>query len=242
VARAPRKRNKVAAWTGPTAPAGWTTEFIPRARISSDARRRHRATVGFTDTPSVESYEPSEPQLPPRQLPSRVGAQFNSENTDPKWLSPQPEPKRAPRTRQRTKAVQRSRSVKTLTIKDREQAIYYSRGLIAVFQEAAEYDRRRSNEKPPALWVDDERYLLDVREILSELRKIVTLLEATAKPVKAVPVQKTARRFGKFIDTYQNTLGHTLAVLTTMGIASWMVHVGLLPSEFPQIATLLKRK
>jgi hypothetical protein len=150
----------------------------------------------------------------------------------------------AARPRQRRKRIAgdtakpRVRAATIITIANRREAIEASRLLIAAFQEAADYDQKRHhNQSPPALWVDDDRYLLDVREIVADLHKIVELLEAS-KPVRATPVRKTARRFGKFIDAYQSTLGHGVAALTAAGIGGWLLHFGVLPSEF----SILKHK
>ena len=131
----------------------------------------------------------------------------------------------------------------TVAIANRREAIQASRLLIAAFQEAADYDQKRQhNQNPPALWVDDERYLLDIREIVSELRKIVALLEAS-KPVKAAPVRKTARRFGKFIDAYQSTLG-TMAPLRSPlpGLADGYFISGFCRVSFLNVTSILKHK
>jgi len=150
----------------------------------------------------------------------------------------------SPRQRRQRAATPANKppTASTLRITNRREAILTSRLLVAAFQEAIDYrPERQHNRQPPALWIGDAQYLLDISEIVAELHNIVELLEAS-RPVKRAPVRKTAKRFGKFFDSYQSTLGHGAAALTVAGIGAWMFHFGLLPTEFLDITSVLKHK
>lgn len=236
----------------PSSEASYQAEVARRAKMTPEELAAEDRARGRTP-PLLQALSPFD--MPRRRrLISPGGIEFDG---NPGWLSPMPKTHEVSHSQSTMAAAgsvvlattpeivkgpakprTRRRSA-TLAITDRRAAIASSRNLIALFQEAAEYDPAlHHNQGKPLLWINDERYLLDIREIVGELRKIVTLLEAQAKPLKAAPVRKTARRFGKLIDAYQSTLGHSLAVLTVMGVASWAVHLGLVPAEFSEIAKL----
>lgn len=178
-------------------------------------------------------------------IPATGGAEANTPLTlaasaveaDPTVLRvPEPSGRSLPRHRsaRRLQPPKQKGATRKLAIADKRQAIFFSRSLIEAFQCAADYDQIRNHNqgKPPVLWIDDERYLIDVREIAADLRAAIPLLETAQKRhVKAGPFRKLAAHFDKFLAAYATKLGHDLAALTAGTIAAWGLQLGIVPSE-----------
>jgi hypothetical protein len=101
--------------------------------------------------------------------------------------------------------------------RDRGHLIYYSRMLIAAFDEASTFDRRlHHNQREPALWVDDDKYMQALHDLTVELRRLNTLLENA--PERATQTTKAASAFAKnfdsFLESYCSALGKGAASLT----------------------------
>ena len=115
--------------------------------------------------------------------------------------------------------------------RDRVQAIYYSRVLISAFEEAATYDpRRHHNEKEPPLWIDDDRYLAVLRELIDELKRLNALLEAEHQPTSqavTASASSIATHFNTFLANYLAALGKGAAGLTVAAAAGLLYSSGL---------------
>lgn len=226
-----RVRGEIGQWTDRT--TGRTLPLIEISHAELDqAIKRHQVTydavIGAeslsTVSAPVASTSPSFAYAPDHSDARSVSM------TNPSFLDPigppnTPLPLRGPpkgqdKRRSNGRAGTSGRST-TVTIRDRAGAISLSRALIEVFQEAVDYvPARHHNQSKPVLWVDNERYLSEIQEIVSQLQKIVALLDTQkTNRVKAAPIRKMTGRFGQFFNSYQSTLGHSLAVLTTGTIA-----------------------
>lgn len=98
----------------------------------------------------------------------------------------------------------------------RQVALIQLRGLIAAFQEVQDYNPRRHHNQPqPALWVDDKQYLLDVKALVHELRRLNDILESgTAIPAK---VEKS----GSLVASLAEKVCHSAADVTGKGLATY---------------------
>lgn len=110
----------------------------------------------------------------------------------------------------------------------KEIALIQLRGLIEACDEAVKFDRAR-NVRPPYLWLDDKQYLAELRDILIELRRLNTFLEASSSTEPAVlkSVDKSASRIGKFFDAYASEMGKGAAQLTKGAIILGLVWAGV---------------
>lgn len=104
--------------------------------------------------------------------------------------------------------------------------------LIVALEEVEGYDvRLHHNKRPPALWVDDEQYLQDVKALLHELRRLNDLLESARAPDTA-KVEETgdaivhaARRIS---DSAYDTIGKSLGyvIVGSIGMVLYQLGVG----------------
>jgi hypothetical protein len=111
--------------------------------------------------------------------------------------------------------------------------IQHTKILIIALEEVLDYDPARSNQRPPALWSDDDpSYLKDVKALVVELQHLNSLLEAKRprKREAARAVIDLARHFDKFLHAYASWLGKGAAVLTVGVIAGLLQHAGLDPT------------
>jgi len=110
---------------------------------------------------------------------------------------------------------------------DKSIALFQLRNLIEAFEEAAGFDRAR-NVRPPVLWIENDQYLAELKDILIELRELKQVLEA-AQIARAVSsdAEKTASKLDKFIDSYMSEMGKGAAQLTKAGIVLALVWAGL---------------
>ncbi|MEI9993873.1 MAG: hypothetical protein WDM91_04705 [Rhizomicrobium sp.] len=119
---------------------------------------------------------------------------------------------------------------KKLAVRNRQQAIWYTRCLIASFEPVTEYDLRNlPNEPPPHLWVRDTEYLDEVRKLVIELRQLNQLL-SEKRPIAANQSARRSAKLRKHLDTflagYASTLGDAAAYATMGLIACLMYQLG----------------
>lgn len=91
------------------------------------------------------------------------------------------------------------------------------RNLIVAFEEVEGYDvRLHHNKRSPALWVDDEHYLQDVKALVHELRRLNDLLTSGKAPDPA-KVEETggavAYAAKRMSDSAYDTIGKGLGWL-----------------------------
>jgi hypothetical protein len=116
------------------------------------------------------------------------------------------------RARRVEKAARTPPAGKTIVIRNRSQAIHHAKILIAALQEALQYDpKRHHNQRPsPALYVNDQDYLREVRELIAELRIIIALLESERTERKRTSANSI--QFYKHANTFLNVFAKTLAI------------------------------
>jgi hypothetical protein len=123
-------------------------------------------------------------------------------------------------------------------VKRKTEVYFFSTLLITAFQEALDYDpRRHHNEPPPALRLEDEDYLKEIRTLIGELRRLNENLENAAnaetkpKPKRTIAPRKAAEKsaiqvtkhVNTFLSKYASALGTGAAVLT-FGTAGALLH------------------
>ena len=123
--------------------------------------------------------------------------------------------------------------------------------LIETFSEAAEYDPllRHHNQPPPELWVNNSAYLVDLRSLLAELRRLndnlEKLVEAKAKqapPQTAKEVGIVAMASRKFVEAYAGELGKRAGSLTALGLAGLLGYVGAEAGAIDAIFEAIKKR
>jgi hypothetical protein len=134
--------------------------------------------------------------------------------------------------RPRTKQTVRART-RQGAITNRAGVIQHTKILIIALQEALDYDPVRDhNQRPPILWSGDPSYLKDVKDLVLELRRLNSLLEAQRPRKKEAEraVIDLARHFDKFLHAYASWFGKGTALLTVVVIANLLQHAGLDPT------------
>lgn len=114
--------------------------------------------------------------------------------------------------------------------------------LETAFQEASEYDPvRHHNRPPPALWVDKDGYVEDLRSLLEEIRRLNDLLERSAdlrRPENGATIAILAGK--KFVESYADVMGKGAAALTIGGIATLFISLGVDKGSVEAVWNLLK--
>lgn len=134
--------------------------------------------------------------------------------------------------RPRTKRTARGQT-KQGAITNRAGVIQHTKILIIALQETLDYDPVRDhNQRPPILWSGDPSYLKDVKDLVVELRRLNSLLEAQRPRKKEAEraVIDLARHFDKFLHAYASWFGKGTALLTVVVIANLLQHAGLDPT------------
>lgn len=111
-----------------------------------------------------------------------------------------------------------------------QQARKYVRLLIASFQEVLDYDPVRfHNQPPPALRIEDQGYLNEVRNIVAELQKLNKLLASRKSSGRQIKSKATAlgRYFDEFFNSYAKAMGKVMATLTGGAVVALLYHSGV---------------
>jgi len=118
------------------------------------------------------------------------------------------------------------------------QVIFFSNLFITALEEAIDFDpKRHHNAPPPALRLEDEDYLKEIRTLIDELKRLNSNLEDAAKAVakpnaKRLPVPRKAaeksavqvkQHINTFLNKYASALGTGAAALT-IGTAGALLH------------------
>jgi hypothetical protein len=144
------------------------------------------------------------------------------------WLS---EAEKNPRERRAKKARPR---IERFVIRNRTEVLQYSRILVVALEEVIDYDpKRHHNAPPPELRLEDPQYLADVRDLVTELRRLNALLEQ--KKPRAKDASGTVQRLGKYADRFAKnycdqfgkTLGRGSAWLTIGVLTVLLTKAGL---------------
>jgi len=118
------------------------------------------------------------------------------------------------------------------------QVIFFSKLFITALEEAVDYDpKRHHNAPPPALRLDDEDYLKEVRTLIAELKRLNENLEIAAKadtkpkpkrtPAPRKAVEKSSVQVSKHVNTFLNKYASALgtgAPVLTIGTAGALLH------------------
>jgi hypothetical protein len=139
-----------------------------------------------------------------------------------------------------------------VVIRNPSQAIMYSQLIIGSVQETLDYNpKRHHNQPPPALRIEDDGYLNELRNLIEELKRLNALLETRiasnsgpekiTRPPRRKEVDDAAvtvrKHLNNFLHNYTGLLGKSAALLTGGTIAALLVHLGV-PEG--QIAVLIK--
>jgi hypothetical protein len=144
-----------------------------------------------------------------------------------------------------------SASVRTkkgrVVVKSVPQAIFYSRLVITAIDEALDYDpARHHNQPPPDLWFDDRAYLDDIRNLVTELRRLndnllaIRSMAALSGPVTAQSeIEKSSdaakKRLNLFLDKYTESVAKGSGWLTIGTIVALLVQLGVSESVLEKI-------
>jgi hypothetical protein len=123
----------------------------------------------------------------------------------------------------------------TAALIDPSRALVQLSVLIDAFAEVDEYDpKRHHNQPPPSMWLDNRKYLGDLRSLLHELRRLNDQLERLAKTQTPQTPPATTKTVGllsvaatKFVEAYAADLGKKASGLTFLGIAALLGYLGV---------------
>jgi hypothetical protein len=129
-------------------------------------------------------------------------------------------------------------------IKNRTTIIRYSQVIIVALQEALDYNPRRTNQPPPALWLNDPDYLKAIRDLVTELKRLNDLL-AVQKPARKEA--KTSMNLikvlvDKGLAPFLTTMGIGGAMLLLAAIQAMLHQAGLEVDYLGQAPTMLRLK
>jgi len=117
-----------------------------------------------------------------------------------------------------------------ITIRSVKQALFHSELLIRVFEEALDYDpRRQHNQPPPALRLEDEDYLAELRRLVDELKKLNSFLEGLKQKRSGTTASSAMlqKHLNSFLNKYAATLGTGAGVMTLGAIATLLYQLGV---------------
>jgi hypothetical protein len=107
-------------------------------------------------------------------------------------------------------------------------ATLYSESLIFALQDALDFDPvRHHNQPPPNLRLDNAKYLEELRELVSELRRLNDILETGGVKKASKVATKIGKHFDKFFENYAATLGKSTAGLTIAGVTALLYNLGV---------------
>lgn len=132
---------------------------------------------------------------------------------------------------------------KPAAIRNKTLLIENSRVLLALFQDVLDYNPRRGhNGGPPELWLEDKHYLNDVRQLVSELKRLNDLLERRAsKSDTTKATVELAQSLQKTFDGFGETFGKSLGVATAAAIAGATLYfAGVSPEAVAKYYKLFK--
>jgi hypothetical protein len=126
------------------------------------------------------------------------------------------------------------------------QVIFFSELFITALEEALDYDPiRHHNAPPPALRLDDDDYLEEVRTLIAELKRLNKNLEKAAKaeakpkpkrtPAPRKAAEKSAIDVSKHVNTFLNKYASGLgtgAAALTIGTAGALLYQLGVPLDF----------
>jgi hypothetical protein len=107
--------------------------------------------------------------------------------------------------------------------------MFHSKLLIGAFKEALDYDEyRHHNQPPPALRLEDEEYLDELRRLVTELKQMNSFLAGLVASKRAIgtPPIQLRKHLNTFLDKYASTLGHGAGVMTLGLIATLLYQLG----------------
>jgi hypothetical protein len=136
-----------------------------------------------------------------------------------------------PPTKKGSRRSKDQRESITILIQNRVEIVKYSTAIIAALQEALDYKvERHHNLPPPVLRLDDENYLIELRNLVAELQRLNALLEkSTLSSAQAArrKVSSIEKHFDKFLSSYASALGKGAAGLTVAAAAGLLYQAGV---------------
>jgi Arc/MetJ-type ribon-helix-helix transcriptional regulator len=115
-------------------------------------------------------------------------------------------------------------------IRNKALIVRYSKLVIFALQEALEYDpARHHNQPPPDLRIEDDEYLKEIRNLVSELQRLNDLLEDAVvhKAEAKRTVVNIAKHTNTFLDKYAGVVGKGAGYLTVGLLASILYQAGI---------------
>lgn len=128
----------------------------------------------------------------------------------------------------------------------KSQVIFFSKLFISALEEAVDYDpKRHHNAPPPALRLEDEGYLDEIRSLIAELKRLNENLEKAAKAEEKTKPKRTpaprraaeksaidvSKHVNTFLNKYSSALGTGAAALT-IGTAGALLYQLGVPLDF----------
>lgn len=174
-------------------------------------------------------------------VPNELGEQIEQHL----FNGPTSEPIQVPPAKKRSRKSNNRQEDKLLLIENRVEIVRYSTAIITALQEALDYKiERHHNLPPPALRLDDQNYLIEVRNLVAELRRLNSLLETPTKLSAKAARQKVGgigKHFDKFLGSYANALGKGAAGLTIMAAVGLLYQAGVSSEVINALWQHLKR-
>lgn len=125
-----------------------------------------------------------------------------------------------------------------IRVRSVKQVIFHSTLLINAFEEALDYDtKRHHNQPPPALRLENDEYLEEIRNLVSELKKMNSFLESLSnkKRTKSAPPIHLQKHLDIFLKKYSSTLGYGAGIMTLGVIATLLYQLGVGEAVFDHV-------
>jgi hypothetical protein len=112
--------------------------------------------------------------------------------------------------------------------RNRVEIIRYSTAIIDALQEALDYDpQRHHNAPPPSLRIDDTEYLAQLQTIITELKRLNSLLEQVNTQAAEKLVHRISKHFDTFFGSYAKAMGSGVAGLTIATALALLYRAGV---------------
>jgi hypothetical protein len=126
--------------------------------------------------------------------------------------------------------LRRTRTTTSLLIKNKSQIIQQSNVIIFALEETLNYDPgTRHNQPPPDLWIDDAAYVQEIKNLVTELKRLNANLERPTPNTRQV--KRSGVQLAKHFDTYLHHVavgaGKVTVVLLAATMAGLLYQVGI---------------
>jgi hypothetical protein len=124
-----------------------------------------------------------------------------------------------------------SQTPSSTIVRNRAYVIRTSTAIITSLQEVLEYDPiRNHNQQPPELWLNDQKYISEIRELVAELKTLNKLLQTKVAPEKEHnAIVDLGVHANKFLDSFASVTGKGAGWLLVAALASLLYQTGIVP-------------